>query len=54
MRNMHRILASAALFGLTLGGAAIAQSGGQVSALKGHDSNAPVDVDADRIEVQER
>ena len=25
-----------------------------VSALKGHDSNAPVDVDADRIEVQDR
>lgn len=54
MRAMHRILASAALIGLTLGGAAIAQSTGQVSALKGHDSNAPVDVDADRIEVQER
>ena len=35
-------------------GAALAQSGGQVSALKGHDSNAPVDVDADRIEVQDR
>jgi lipopolysaccharide export system protein LptA len=27
---------------------------GQVSALKGHDSNAPVDVAADRIEVQDR
>ncbi len=54
MRGMHKILASATLLGLTLGGAAIAQSGGQVSALKGHDSNAPVDVDADRIEVQER
>ena len=27
---------------------------GPVSALKGHDSNAPVDVAADRIEVQDR
>lgn len=35
-------------------GAAVAQSGGPVSALKGHDSNAPVDVAADRIEVQDR
>jgi len=34
--------------------AAFAQSGGPVSALKGHNSNAPVDVAADRIEVQER
>jgi lipopolysaccharide export system protein LptA len=32
-------------------GAASAQA---VSALKGHDSNAPVDVEADRIEVQDR
>ena len=30
------------------------QSRGSISALKGHDSNAPVDVTADRIEVQER
>jgi len=35
-------------------GAGLAQSGGSVSALKGHDSNAPVDVAADRIEVQDR
>ena len=34
--------------------AALAQSGAQVSALKGHDSDAPVDVTADRIEVQDR
>lgn len=44
-------------FALTLfvasGLAAQAQSGG-TSALKGHDSNAPVDVSADRIEVQDR
>lgn len=34
--------------------AAAPASGGAVSALKGHDSNAPVLVDADRIEVQDR
>ncbi|WP_380880070.1 LptA/OstA family protein [Sphingomonas sp. DBB INV C78] len=31
-----------------------ALSQGSVSALKGHNSNAPVDVEADRIEVQDR
>jgi len=54
MIRMNRISTFAALIGLTLGAGALAQSGGQVSALKGHDSNAPVDVDADRIEVQDR
>ena len=34
--------------------AAIAQTREPVSALKGHNSNAPVDVSADRIEVQDR
>jgi lipopolysaccharide export system protein LptA len=34
--------------------AAIAQAQKPVSALKGHNSNAPVDVSADRIEVQDR
>jgi lipopolysaccharide export system protein LptA len=34
--------------------AAPAQENGPISALKGHDSDAPVDVAADRIEVQER
>ena len=53
MTAMNRYSATAALLAL-LAGSALAQSGGQVSALKGHDSNAPVDVDADRIEVQER
>ena len=33
---------------------ALAPALGQTSALKGHDSNAPVDVAADRIEVQDR
>jgi len=43
----------AAALALTAG-VALAQSGGQVSALKGHDSNAPVNVTADRLEVQDR
>ena len=45
------------LGGLTLAisaAAALAQSSGPVSALKGHDSNAPVNVTADRLEVQDR
>jgi lipopolysaccharide export system protein LptA len=36
------------------GSAVYAQSTQPVSALKGHDSNAPVDITAARIEVQER
>ncbi len=39
---------------LSLGPAALAQSAQPVSALKGHDSNAPIDVSSDRIEVQDR
>lgn len=30
------------------------QNGGGVSALKGHDSNAPIDISSDHIEVQDR
>jgi len=37
-----------------LGGVATLASAEPVSALKGHNSNAPVDVSADRIEVQDR
>ena len=53
MRAMRRpiILGIAATF---VGAAALAQSSGPVSALKGHNSNAPIDVSADRIEVQDR
>lgn len=44
-----------ALVATTVGGVALAQTqGGPVSALKGHNSNAPIDVDAARIEVQDR
>jgi lipopolysaccharide export system protein LptA len=45
---------AASLAGAALTQGALAQSGGPVSALRGHDSNAPIDVAADRIEVQER
>jgi lipopolysaccharide export system protein LptA len=45
---------AASLAGAALTQGALAQGGGPVSALRGHDSNAPIDVAADRIEVQER
>ena len=51
------ILAGAFLGGGVAGPAAFAQSqqaAPGVSALKGHDSNAPVDVSAQRLEVQDR
>ena len=58
MRTMHRhgtILATTLLFGILAGSAAFAQQEkGTVSALKGHNTNAPVDVSAQRIEVQDR
>ena len=44
--------ASFALTGVALGGVALAQS--PISALRGHNTNAPIDVSADRIEVQDR
>src|SRR5215216_7817699 len=53
MRGLALVLAAA---GLTAS-AALAQTtrtNEPVSALKGHNSDAPVDVTADRIEVQER
>ena len=52
MTKAFQLIATAAL--TVAASATLAQSGGQVSALKGHDSNAPVDVTADRIEVQDR
>ncbi|MEO6582405.1 MAG: LptA/OstA family protein [Sphingomicrobium sp.] len=52
--NMRRstllIAAAIALTGL----AGLAHAADPVSALKGHDSSAPIDVSADRIEVQDR
>jgi lipopolysaccharide export system protein LptA len=48
----HALLFCAAA---TLAGATgLAQNKDPVSALRGHDSNAPIEVDADRIEVQDR
>ena len=47
------ILALGALAAATLGaGLAIAQD--SISALKGHDSKAPIDLSADRAEAQDR
>ncbi len=52
MRRMIVIAAVTAALGLAAGPAALGQGAG--SALKGHDTDAPVDVAADRIEVQDR
>ena len=49
MSRMKRLVPALLLAGLAVGPAA-----SQTSALKGHNSNAPVDVAADRIEVQDR
>ena len=52
-----RILLAAALGALSFGtmlGAGLAQAQSGVSALKGHDSRAPIDVDAARLEAQDR
>ena len=57
MRTLGIILASVSLCSALSASAAPAQQGKQqqpISALKGHDKNAPVDVTADRIEVQDR
>jgi lipopolysaccharide export system protein LptA len=48
------ILAAAAAFSLTLLGSGIALAQDGVSALKGHDSKAPIDLAADRAEAQDR
>ena len=49
------IILAAATFGASLSTTvALAQQQSSVSALKGHNSNAPVDVSADRIEVQDQ
>jgi lipopolysaccharide export system protein LptA len=49
MSGMKRLVPVLLLAALGLG-----QASAQTSALKGHNSNAPVDVAADRIEVQDR
>lgn len=56
MRSFGIILAGSVAAAAFAGGAASGQVRQEqpVSALKGHNSNAPVDVTADRIEVQDR
>ncbi|NJC04769.1 lipopolysaccharide export system protein LptA [Sphingomonas kaistensis] len=55
MGKFSNLVAAFALAATMAGGVALAQTqGGPVSALKGHDSNAPIDVASDRIEVQDR
>lgn len=54
MTHRPRHMLFAALLSLLAMGGAPALGQGAVSALKGHDSNAPVDVAADRIELQDR
>ena len=54
MRRHAILLSAAAAVAAAVTQAALAQGAGPVSALRGHDSNAPIDVDADRIEVQDR
>ena len=52
MRRTSLLLAAAAILGVAALQPVFGQGGG--SALKGHDTDAPVDVAADRIEVQDR
>ena len=54
MRGMRRQALLLCAAALVAGAAGLAHAQGPVSALKGHDSGAPIDVAADRIEVQDR
>ena len=54
MMGMRRNSLMSAAAAALVGTAALAQTAGPVSALKGHNSSAPIDVTADRIEVQDR
>ncbi len=54
MRSMSRIKTPIAALVAIAGLAGLAHAQGATSALKGHNSNAPIDVAADRIEVQDR
>ena len=51
---MRRALMISAAFAAALAVGGLAQAQDPVSALRGHDSNAPVDVSSERIEVQDR
>jgi lipopolysaccharide export system protein LptA len=52
MRGLRIFGASLTLASVAIGGVALAQA--PISALRGHNSNAPIGVVADRIEVQDR
>jgi lipopolysaccharide export system protein LptA len=54
MNDMRRITIMICAAITCAGVAGVARAADPVSALKGHDSNAPIDVAADRIEVQDR
>ena len=54
MMGMRRISLMPVAAAALVSTATFAQTRGPVSALKGHDSSAPIDVTADRIEVQDR
>ena len=54
MRRSTFLIATAATLASAAGVAGVARAADPVSALKGHDSSAPIDVTADRIEVQDR
>jgi lipopolysaccharide export system protein LptA len=54
MIGMRRIALLPVAAAALASAAALAQTTDPVSALKGHDSSAPIDVTADRIEVQDR
>lgn len=55
MRQMRRLpILLLAPLALATAAAAVAQSREPVSALKGHNSDAPIDLTADRLEVQDR
>ena len=51
--KMRPMIALAALAAATLG-AGLATAQDSISALKGHDSKAPIDLSADRAEAQDR
>jgi lipopolysaccharide export system protein LptA len=51
---MKRGLATAAVAAALAAGAAVAQDGFGPSALRGHDTRAPIDINAARIEVRDR
>ena len=54
MSSMRNRLIGLAAFGVALLGGGIAYAQDGISALKGHDSKAPIDLSADRAEAQDR